>query len=52
MHVSVFEYRLRGIAPEEWAATCVEQLAPAFAAVPGLLSKIWLTSADGHLGGV
>ena len=52
MHVSVFEYRLVGITPEEWASTCVEQLAPAFARVPGLLSKIWLTSTDGHLGGV
>ena len=35
MHVSVFEYRLTGIAAEAWAAACVEQLAPASAAVPG-----------------
>jgi hypothetical protein len=52
MHVSVFEYRLTGIAPGDWAGACVEQLAPAFAGVPGLLSKIWLRSTDGQFGGV
>jgi hypothetical protein len=52
MHVSVFEYRLSGITAEAWAAACVEQLAPAFAAVPGLVSKIWLKSPDGQFGGV
>jgi hypothetical protein len=52
MHVSVFEYRLSGIGEEEWATACVEQLAPAFARVPGLVSKIWLRSPDGGFGGV
>ncbi len=52
MHVSLFEYRLTGISGEEWAAACVEQLAPAFAALPGLVSKIWLRSPEGTYGGV
>ncbi|WP_158579938.1 YdhR family protein [Geodermatophilus marinus] len=52
MHVSLIEYRLSGVDREEWARVCVEQLAPVFAAVPGLVSKIWLTTPDGQLGGV
>ncbi|MGY1711869.1 YdhR family protein [Geodermatophilus sp. SYSU D00758] len=52
MHVSLFEYRLTGVDREEWDRVCVEQLAPAFAAVPGLVGKIWLTTPDGRLGGV
>ena len=51
MHVSVFEYRLTGTTAEAWAETCVE-LAPAFAQVPGLVSKIWLKSPEDHFGGV
>ena len=52
MHVSVFEYRVRGMDPSEWGRVCAEELAPVFAEVPGLRSKIWLRSADGGAGGV
>ncbi len=51
MHVSVFEYDITGISAADWAVACTE-LAPAFAQVPGLVSKVWLTGADGRYGGV
>jgi hypothetical protein len=51
MHVSVFEYRLKDIDEEGWAQTCLE-VAPVFAQVPGLVSKVWLKGADGGYGGV
>lgn len=51
MHVSVFEYRISDIDDAGWAATC-DELAPAFAAVPGLVSKIWLHGEGDVRGGV
>jgi Putative mono-oxygenase ydhR len=51
MHVSVFEYGITGMDAASWAASC-EELAPAFAQVPGLVSKVWLKGADGRYGGV
>ena len=49
--MSVFEYRLKDIDEEGWAATCAE-VAPAFAQVPDLISKVWLKGADAGYGGV
>lgn len=51
MHVSVFEYRLKDIDEEGWAQVCAD-MAPVFAQVPGLVSKVWLKGADGGYGGV
>ncbi len=51
MHVSVFEYRIQDIDEAGWAAVC-DELAPAFAAVPGLLSKVWLHGEADVRGGV
>lgn len=51
MHISVFEYGIQGFDDEEWGRRC-EELAPAFAAVPGLASKVWLKGDDGRYGGV
>lgn len=45
MHIQVVNFLLKGITRREYEAAC-EELAPAFAAVPGLISKIWL--ADEH----
>jgi hypothetical protein len=49
MHISVFEYHIRDIDAAGWATLC-DELAPAFAAVPGLLTKFWL-HGDGDLRG-
>jgi hypothetical protein len=52
MHISVFEYRIRDIDEAGWAAKCEDELASAFAAVPGLLSKFWLHGEGDVRGGV
>ena len=52
MHVLVVNFNLKGVDEQQYAALC-DQVAPAFAAVPGLLSKVWLKdSANGIYGGV
>ena len=48
MHVQIVHFRLRGITAQEYSRLC-ENLAPVFAGVPGLLSKVWLA---GHQTGV
>jgi Putative mono-oxygenase ydhR len=51
MHISVAEYRIRDIDAAGWADACNE-LAPAFAAVPGLIAKYWLHGDAEIRGGV
>ncbi len=51
MHASIFEYRIRDIDDAGWSEAC-EELAPAFAATPGLLSKVWLRGEGDIRGGV
>src|SRR5215469_4058689 len=51
MHISVFEYQVQGIDDAGWDREC-EGLAPAFAAVPGLVSKVWLHGEGNARGGV
>ncbi|MBM3789012.1 MAG: hypothetical protein FJW35_01525 [Acidobacteria bacterium] len=52
MHVQIINFQLRDLAESDYAAICSD-LAPAFAAVPGLLSKVWLAnSATKTYGGV
>jgi hypothetical protein len=51
MHISVFEYRIRDIDDAAWSRAC-DELAPAFAAVPGLVSKVWLHGKGAIRGGV
>jgi hypothetical protein len=41
MHVQIVNFNLKGIADAQFREAC-DQLAPAFAAVPGLISKVWL----------
>jgi hypothetical protein len=51
MHVLFVTYALRDATPDQHAELC-EQLAPAVAAVPGLVSKTWLTNCEtGRYGG-
>lgn len=51
VHIAFFEYRIQGIDEAGWAAAC-DELAPAFAAVPGLLTKFWLHGEGDVRGGV
>jgi heme-degrading monooxygenase HmoA len=52
MHVLLVNFNLQGVDERQYAAMC-DQIAPAFAAVPGLVSKVWLKdSASGTYGGV
>jgi Putative mono-oxygenase ydhR len=51
MHALIVTHALRDATPAQHAELC-EQLAPAVAAVPGLVSKTWLTNGDtGRYGG-
>jgi len=52
MHVLVVNFNLKGVDERQYTALC-DQIAPAFAAVPGLVRKIWLRdAASGTYGGV
>ena len=52
MQILVVNFNLDGLTEEQFAGSA-EGLAPAFAAVPGLASKVWLADrADGIYGGV
>ncbi len=51
MHISVAEYRIRDIDNAGWTNACNE-LAPTFAAVPGLIGKYWLHGDADIRGGV
>jgi hypothetical protein len=51
MHVSIFSYRIQDIDDTGWSKAC-DELAPAFAAVPGLVSKVWLHGEGDARGGV
>ena len=52
MHVQIIEFHLNDMSDGEYLEAC-EQLAPAFAAIPGLLAKVWLADpATGTYGGV
>jgi hypothetical protein len=52
MQILIVNFNLDGLTEEQFASSA-DQLAPAFAAVPGLISKVWLAdSAEGTYGGV
>jgi Putative mono-oxygenase ydhR len=52
MHIQLVTFTLEGISDAEYRAS-VEAVAPHFAAVPGLRSKVWLADAgSGTYGGV
>ena len=52
MHLQIFNFHLEGMNDEAYRALC-DELAPAFAAVPGLRSKVWLADRAGNTyGGV
>jgi quinol monooxygenase YgiN len=52
MHVQVVNFRLKGITRAQYEELC-DQVAPAFAGLPGLISKVWLVDeAANTYGGV
>ena len=52
MHILVVNFQLKGIDDEHFRKAC-DDLAPAFASVPGLISKVWLAdTATGTYGGI
>ena len=52
MHIAVVNFRLKNMTHEQFTAVC-DELAPAFAAAPGLVSKAWLSDPTGNTyGGV
>lgn len=52
MHVQIITYQLRDTTEEQYLAIC-EGLAPTFAAMPGLLNKVWIADqAANTYGGV
>ena len=52
MHIQIIQFRLKGLNHEGFTELC-DQLAPTWAQIPGLLSKIWLSDpAASTYGGV
>jgi hypothetical protein len=52
MQILIVNFNLDGLTEEQFARSA-DELAPAFAAVPGLVSKVWLADrAEGTYGGV
>jgi len=52
VHIQIINFHLEGIGEAEYRAHC-DEVAPAFAKVPGLISKVWLANrATNTYGGV
>jgi quinol monooxygenase YgiN len=52
MHIQLVNFNLKDMNQEEFHKLC-DEVAPAFAAVPGLISKVWLADpAKNTYGGV
>jgi heme-degrading monooxygenase HmoA len=43
MHIQVINFHLNDLSEAEYGALC-DELAPAFAEVPGLITKVWLAN--------
>lgn len=52
MHIQIVTFRLKDLSEDDYINLC-EQVAPSFAAVPGLISKVFLADRkNGTYGGV
>jgi hypothetical protein len=52
MHIQIINFRLKGVTEADYESLCNE-LAPSYAAVPGLERKTWLANSEtGTYGGV
>jgi hypothetical protein len=45
MHVQIINYQIQDLSEEDYLKLC-NDIAPTFAAVPGLLAKVWLANPD------
>ncbi len=45
MHIQVINFSLNGVSEEDYRSLC-DQLASAFAELPGLIQKVWLANPD------
>jgi heme-degrading monooxygenase HmoA len=45
MHVQIVTFNLKGTSKQEYEELC-DQLAPAFGAMPGLITKVWLADDE------
>ena len=45
MHIQVVNFHLNDLSDADFRARC-DEIAPAFAEVPGLISKVWLANAS------
>ena len=45
MHVQIVTFNLKGLEEEDYRSNC-EAIAPAFAQLPGLVSKTWLANGE------
>src|ERR1700751_3740932 len=43
MHIQIINFHLKGVTEADFRALC-DEVAPAFAEVPGLISKVWLAN--------
>lgn len=43
MHIQIINFHLKGVSEAEFRALC-DEVAPTFAEVPGLISKVWLAN--------
>lgn len=43
MHIQVINFNLKGIGEADYGKLC-DELAPAWAGIPGLVSKVWLAN--------
>ena len=50
MYVQVVEFELQGVAQSDYEAL-TEQLAPAFAEIPGLITKLWILDRESNRAG-
>jgi heme-degrading monooxygenase HmoA len=52
MHVQIINFHLKDVSEGDYRAHC-DEVAPAFAEVPGLISKVWLANrATNTYGGI
>lgn len=47
MHIQIVNFNLKEVSQEDYNKLC-DQLAPAFADIPGLSSKVWLADPDSN----
>jgi quinol monooxygenase YgiN len=45
MHIQIINFHLANLSEDDYRALC-DEVAPTFAQVPGLLSKVWLANRD------